>query len=81
MRLILLHQTPLEEQNFDMDGLVGRIHQSNFGLLCEHFSMFLDSSLVYVLLMDNLIDIVLEYELIESCFLIHVTDSIKHVIR
>ena len=43
--------------------------------------MFLDSSLVYVLLMDNLIDIVLEYELIESCFLVHVTDSIKHVIR
>ena len=42
--------------------------------------MFLDSSLVYVLLMDNLIDIVLEYELIESCFLVHVTDSIKHVI-
>ena len=80
MRLILLHRTSLEEQNFDMDGLVGRIPLVNH-LLCEHFSMFLDSSLVYVLLMDNLIDIVLEYELIESCFLIHVTDSIKHVIR
>ena len=52
-----------------MNDLVGRIHPSNFGLLCEHFPMFLDSSLVYVLLMDNLIDIVLEYELIESCFL------------
>ena len=36
---------------------------------------------MYVLLMDNLIDIVLEYELIETCFLVHVTDSIKHVIR
>ena len=81
MRLILLDQTSLEKQNFDMDGLVGRIHPSSFGLLYEHFSMFLDSSLVYVLVMDYLIDIVLEYELIESCFLIHVTDSIKHVIR
>ena len=80
MRLILLHQTLLEEQNFDMDGLVGRIPLVNH-LLYEHFSMFLDSSLVYVLLMDNLIDIVLEYELIESCFFIHVTDSIKQVIR
>ena len=80
MRLILLHQTPLEEHNFDMDGHIGRIPSVNH-LLCEHFSMFLDSSLVYVLLMDNLIDIVLEYELIESCFLVHVTDSIKHVIR
>ena len=78
MRLILLHQTSLEEQNFDMDSLVGRILLVNH-LLCEHFSMFLDSSLVYLLLMDNLI--VLEYELIESCFLVHVTDSIKHVIR
>ena len=64
-----------------MYSLVGRIHPSKFGLLYEHFSMFLDSSLVYVLLMDNLIDIVLEYELIESYFLIHVTDSIKHVIK
>ena len=81
MTLILLHQTSLEEQNFDMDGLVGRIHPSNFGLLSEHFSMFLDSSLVYVLLMDNLVDIVLEYELIEACFLIHMTNSIKHMIR
>ena len=80
MRLSLLHRTSLEEQNFDMDGLVGRIPLVNH-LLCEHFSMFLDSSLVYVLLMDNLIDIVLEYELIESYFLVHVTDSIKHVIR
>ena len=26
VRLSLLHQTSLEEQNFDMDGLVGRIH-------------------------------------------------------
>ena len=50
-----------------MDDLVGRVPLVNH-LLCEHFSMFLDSSLVYVLLMDNLIDIVLEYELIESCF-------------
>ena len=31
--------------------------------------------------MDNLIDIVLEYELIESCLSVHVTNSIKHVIR
>ena len=76
MRLILLHRTPLEEQNFDMDDLIGRIPLVNH-LLCEHFSMFLDSSLVYVLF----IDIVLEYELIESCFLVHVTNSIKHVIR
>ena len=73
MRLILLHQTLLEERNFDMDGLVGRISLVNH-LLCEHFFMFLDSSLVFVLVMDNLIDIVLEYELIESCFLIHVTE-------
>ena len=63
-----------------MDGLVGRIPLLNH-LFCEHFPMFLDSRLVYVLLIDNLIDVVLAYELIESCFLIHVTDSIKHVIR
>ena len=80
VRLSLLHQTSLEEYNFDIDGLVSRIPLVN-NLLCEHFSMFLDSNLVYILLMDNLIDIALEYKLIESCFLIHVTDSIKHVIR
>lgn len=38
--------------------------QVNFGLLCERFPMLPDSILVLVLVLDNVMDIVLKYELI-----------------
>ena len=69
MRLILLHLTHLEEQNFDMEVSCSPNSLVSCCLLCEQFLMFPDSSLVFILVLDNVMDIILKYELIKSCFL------------